>query len=90
MEIKHYKASELLLLRRNVMRPNMESFEDVIYDFEVLKQRLREMAFLTKGLKIILNDEREFDEEGNKKVKTREFHYEGGIKEFECLSPPEG
>ncbi|MBQ4060745.1 MAG: GNAT family N-acetyltransferase [Bacilli bacterium] len=32
MEIKHYKASELLLLRRNVMRPNMESFEDVIYD----------------------------------------------------------
>ena len=32
MEIKHYKASELLLLRRNVMRPSMESFEDVIYD----------------------------------------------------------
>ena len=32
MEIKHYKASELLLLRRNVMRPNMESFDDVIYD----------------------------------------------------------
>ena len=32
MEIKHYKASELLLLRRNVMRPNMDSFEDVIYD----------------------------------------------------------
>ena len=32
MEIKYYKASELLLLRRNVMRPNMESFDDVIYD----------------------------------------------------------
>ena len=63
-------------------KPDATIFEDVIYDFEVLKQRLREMAFLTKGLKIILNDEREFDEEGNKKVKTREFHYEGGIKEF--------
>ncbi len=63
-------------------KPDATIFEEVIYDFEVLKQRLREMAFLTKGLKIILNDEREFDEEGNKKVKTREFHYEGGIKEF--------
>ena len=63
-------------------KPDATIFEDIIYDFEVLKQRLREMAFLTKGLKIILNDEREFDEEGNKKVKTREFHYEGGIKEF--------
>ena len=63
-------------------KPDATIFEDVIYDFEVLKQRLREMAFLTKGLRIILRDDRELDEEGNKKQKMREFHYEGGIKEF--------
>ena len=63
-------------------KPDATIFEDVIYDFEVLKQRLREMAFLTKGLRIILNDERETDEEGNKVLKSRNFHYEGGIKEF--------
>ena len=60
-------------------KPDATIFEDVVYDFEVLKQRLREMAFLTKGLRIILRDDREFDEEGKK---MREFHYEGGIKEF--------
>ena len=63
-------------------KPDATIFEDVIYDFEVLKQRLREMAFLTKGLRIILRDDREVDEEGNKKQKVREFYYEGGIKEF--------
>ena len=63
-------------------KPDATIFEDVIYDFEVLKQRLREMAFLTKGLRIILRDDRVVDEEGNKKQKMREFHYEGGIKEF--------
>ena len=44
--------------------------------YDILKQRLREMAFLTKGLRIVLKDERE----DSKKEKT--FHYEGGIKEF--------
>ena len=63
-------------------KPDATIFEDVIYDFEVLKQRLREMAFLTKGLRIILRDDRVIDDEGNKKQKMREFHYEGGIKEF--------
>ena len=63
-------------------KPDAAIFEDVVYDFEVLKQRLREMAFLTKGLRIILRDDRTLDEEGNKKQKVREFHYEGGIKEF--------
>ena len=63
-------------------KPDATIFEDVVYDFEVLKQRLREMAFLTKGLRIILRDDRTLDEEGNKKQKVREFHYEGGIKEF--------
>ncbi len=50
-------------------------FEETVFDYNVLKQRLREMAFLTKGLKITLIDERE-----EKQEKT--FHYEGGIKEF--------
>ena len=52
------------------------SFEETIFDFDTLKQRFREMAFLTKGLKIRLTDER-----GEKEL-VKEFHYEGGIKEF--------
>ena len=55
--------------------PDKEIFEDTVYDFDELKNRLREMAFLTKGIKIILRDDRE-----DKKEKV--FHYEGGIKEF--------
>ena len=53
-----------------------EIFEETVYDYDILKQRLREMAFLTKGLRIVLKDERE----DSKKEKT--FHYEGGIREF--------
>lgn len=53
--------------------------ETIVFEFDILKQRLREMAFLTKGLKIILTDLRV--EEGSEPV-VREFHYEGGIKEF--------
>ena len=55
--------------------PDKEIFEETVYDFDTLKIRLRETAFLTKGLKITLRDERE-----EKKEKT--FHYEGGIREF--------
>ena len=55
--------------------PDREIFEETEYDFDVLKVRLRETAFLTKALKIVLRDDRE-----EKKEKT--FHYEGGIKEF--------
>jgi DNA gyrase subunit B len=58
-------------------KPDATIFQETtVYEFDVLKQRLREMAFLTKGLKIILRDDRE--EEPVEKV----FHYEGGIKEF--------
>lgn len=53
--------------------------ETTVFEFDILKQRLREMAFLTKGLKIILTDLRV--EEGCEPI-VREFHYEGGIKEF--------
>ena len=57
-------------------KPDGTIFEDTVYEFDVLKTRLRETAFLTKGLKIRLTDKRENPE------KVREFHYEGGIKEF--------
>ncbi len=62
--------------------PDDTIFEETVFDFDTLKNRLREMAFLTKGLKIILKDDRVVDEEGNKKPVLKEFHYEGGIKEF--------
>ncbi len=56
--------------------PDATIFETLEFDFETLRTRLREMAFLTKGLKITLSDKRAGKE------KEREFHYEGGIKEF--------
>ena len=55
-------------------RPDEEIFDDVDFNFETLEYRLREMAFLNKGIKIILEDKR-------KNIK-KEFHYEGGIKSF--------
>ena len=55
--------------------PDPEIFEETVYDFDTLRIRLQETAFLTKALKIILRDAR-----GDKKEKT--FHYEGGIQEF--------
>ncbi len=57
-------------------KPDATIFEDTEYDFATLKTRLREIAFLTKALKITLEDKRE----GMKQLKT--FHYEGGIKEY--------
>ena len=56
--------------------PDPEIFEETIYDYSTLQHRLREMAFLNKGIKITLEDKRE----GRKN--KEEFHYEGGIKEF--------
>ena len=56
--------------------PDASIFEESVYDFETLKIRLRETAFLTKNLKIRLVDEREGQEQ------EKEFHYEGGIQEF--------
>ncbi|MBR6149598.1 MAG: DNA topoisomerase (ATP-hydrolyzing) subunit B [Lachnospiraceae bacterium] len=62
--------------------PDSTIFETTEFEFDVLKNRLRETAFLTKGLKIILIDKREKDEDGNKIEISKTFHYEGGIKEF--------
>ena len=56
--------------------PDKEIFEETVFDYNTLKQRFREMAFLTKGLRIVICDER--PEENIEK----EFYYEGGIKEF--------
>ena len=56
--------------------PDKEIFEETVFDYDILKQRLREMAFLTKGLKIVLKDLREGME------REKHFHYEGGIREF--------
>ncbi len=56
--------------------PDDTIFEETVFDFDILKQRFREMAFLTKGLRITLVDDRE------EEPKERSFHYEGGIKEF--------
>jgi DNA gyrase subunit B len=56
--------------------PDSEIFEETIYDYDTLKQRFQEMAFLTKGLKITLEDRREGQE------KKHVYFYEGGIKEF--------
>ena len=56
--------------------PDKEIFEETVYDYDILKQRLREMAFLTKGLRIVLKDTRKGQE------KEKVFHYEGGIREF--------
>ncbi len=56
--------------------PDDTIFEETVFDFSILKQRLREMAFLTKGLKIVLYDLREDHPQ------TLTFHYEGGIKQY--------
>ena len=59
-----------------VFLPDDTIFETTIFEYEILKKRLRETAFLTKGLRIVLIDDR------GEEPRTHEFHYEGGIKEF--------
>ena len=56
--------------------PDDSIFEETVFEYPILKQRLRETAFLTKGIRITLNDWRDDP------VHTHEFHYEGGIKQF--------
>ena len=59
---------------RTYFKPDAEIFDDTVYDFDVLAQRLRELAFLNKGINISLTDRRD----GREEV----YHYEGGIKSF--------
>ncbi len=56
--------------------PDPEIFEEIVFDFNILKQRLREMAFLTKGLNIVLTDDRQ------EEPVVADFLYEGGIIEY--------
>ncbi len=56
--------------------PDKEIFDETVFDYDTLKQRFREMAFLTKGLRIVIRDDRE------EEPIEKSFHYEGGIKEF--------
>ena len=57
-------------------KPDAQIFEDLVFQFDILQKRLRETAFLTKGLKINIKDERQGQ------MQEKLFHYEGGIKEF--------
>ena len=57
-------------------KPDHEIFETTVFEFEILQSRLRELAFLNKGIRITLSDKRE----GQEKIET--YYYEGGIKEF--------
>ena len=59
-----------------LFKPDHEIFEETVYDFEILANRLRELAFLNKGIAITLIDKREEEE------RIEKYHYEGGIKEF--------
>ncbi len=75
-----YKLKEVGISKHTgtkvTFKPDAEIFDTTVFNFDTLKVRLRETAFLTKALKINLNDKREDP------VKERTFHYEGGIKEF--------
>ena len=61
---------------KTIFWPDPEIFDEVVFEYEILQRRLREMAFLNKGVKITLKDERE----GRKREEV--FHYEGGIKNY--------
>ncbi|MHB1170619.1 MAG: DNA topoisomerase (ATP-hydrolyzing) subunit B [Longimicrobiales bacterium] len=64
---------------RVTFKPDSEVFSDLAYNFDTLSNRLRELAFLNKGLRIIITDERDLNDKGPKR---EEYHYEGGIVQF--------
>ncbi|HEU5211084.1 MAG TPA: DNA topoisomerase (ATP-hydrolyzing) subunit B [Longimicrobiales bacterium] len=64
---------------RVTFKPDPEIFSELNYAFDTLANRLRELAFLNKGLRIIITDERDLNDKGPKR---EEYHYEGGIIEF--------
>jgi DNA gyrase subunit B len=61
-------------------KPDPDIFQETNYNYEILEKRMRELAFLNKGIRISLTDLREHDEEGN--PRSEEFFSEGGLKEF--------
>jgi DNA gyrase subunit B len=62
-------------------KPDLEVFPERSYSFDTLSTRLRELAFLNKGVRVRLTDERKTDE-ASKEARTEEYHYEGGLKSF--------
>tara|TARA_E500000178_G_C17025747_1_gene757890 strand:- start:62 stop:2008 length:1947 start_codon:yes stop_codon:yes gene_type:complete len=62
-------------------KPDQQIFSDTKYNYDTLASRLRELAYLNKGIKLILTDQREIDNKTNK-FKTEEYYSEGGLKEF--------
>lgn len=65
------------------LQPDPSVFQETtVYDYDIIKARLREMAFLTKGLKITLTDLREEGKQENGEPRKDVFHYEGGIREY--------
>ncbi len=62
-------------------KPDPEIFQETTYSFDTLSNRLRELAFLNKGVRITLTDERNLDGE-SPEARREEYHYEGGLKEF--------
>ncbi|HEX8430650.1 MAG TPA: DNA topoisomerase (ATP-hydrolyzing) subunit B [Longimicrobium sp.] len=64
-------------------KPDADIFEETVYSFDTLSNRLRELAFLNKGLRISLTDERTADQGGDGETNRRhDYHYEGGLREF--------
>lgn len=61
-------------------QPDRSIFTELVYKYDILSERLRELSFLNKGITITLTDERELDENGNPRSET--FHSEGGLREF--------
>ena len=62
-------------------KPDPQIFQETTYSFDTLSNRLRELAFLNKGVRITLTDERK-REDGSGEARREEYHYEGGLKEF--------
>ncbi|HOQ75255.1 MAG TPA: DNA topoisomerase (ATP-hydrolyzing) subunit B [Thermoclostridium sp.] len=65
---------------KTTFRPDPEIFDEVVFDFDILLKRFRELAFLNRNIKIVLTDKRRNEE--NQEYKTVELHYEGGIVSF--------
>ena len=84
---RSWKSSENVSQERQEQKSHscrIERFlRTTVFDYSILQQRFREMAFLTKGLKIVLRDERP------QEPMEKTFHYEGGIKEFVDVSEPQ-
>ena len=75
-ELQRMRSPQRREEQRSIFLPDKEIFEETVFDYKVLKQRLREIASLTKGLRISLTDVRE------EEPILSSFHYEGGMREY--------